>query len=158
MGLMDKVKSQASALADKAQEGAKVGQERLMQMQSKRQADAMLLELGGLTYLAQAGRAQPGAAARAEELVHQLAAFEAAHGPISVTAAVPPPGEGGSYIPGGTAPAGTAPAGTPPAGTPPAGTAPADPAPAAAPATAPATGGGIPTPSYASDEESPGEG
>jgi len=36
MGLMDKVKSQASALADKAQEGAKVGQERLMQMQTKR--------------------------------------------------------------------------------------------------------------------------
>jgi len=69
MGLMDKVKSQASLLAEKAQEGAKVGQERLMQMQTKRQSDALLLELGGLTYLARAGRPTPGADARIDELL-----------------------------------------------------------------------------------------
>ena len=44
MGFMDKVKSQASALADKAQEGAKAGQDKLSQMQSKKHSEAMLLE------------------------------------------------------------------------------------------------------------------
>jgi len=166
MGLMDKVKSQASALADKAQEGAKVGQERLMQMQTKRQSDALLLELGGLTYLARAGRPVPGADARIDELVNQVGAFETAHGPIAVTAAVPPPGEGGSYVPAGAGPGNPAgPSPTTPATDSPSpqaapATAPATAsatAPATASATASATGGGIPTASYASDEEASGE-
>ncbi len=171
VGLMDKVKSQASALADKAQEGAKVGQERLMQMQTKRQSDALLLELGGLTYLARAGRPVPGADARIEELVNQVGAYETAHGPITVTAAVPPPGESGSYVPGGAGPGDLAGQGSPagpPAGGPPApapsassvpsaATPPAQP-PATPPPSAPSAGGGIPTASYASDEEGSGQG
>ncbi len=101
MGFMDKVKTQASQLAEKAQESAKAGQDKLSSMQSKKQSDALLLELGGITYLTQAGRAQPGSDARANELVSQIAAFEAANGAIAVTPATPPPGETGGFVPGG---------------------------------------------------------
>ncbi|MDA8062765.1 MAG: hypothetical protein M0T80_10135 [Actinomycetota bacterium] len=182
MGLMDKVKSQAAALAEMAQEGARVGQERLTQMQSKRQADALLLEYGGLVYLQRAGRGDPGTDARLAEITTQIAAFEAANGPIQVTPAVPPPGATGSYVPGGTAPTppgatgsyvpgGTAP--TPPGATgsyvpgaaasaSPAGAAPSSPAPPAGdgqawvtpPPPPPAGGaGGIPSGSYSSDQD-----
>ena len=135
MGLMDKVKSQAAALAEMAQEGARVGQERLTQMQSKRQADALLLEYGGLVYLQRAGRGDPGADARLAEITTQIAAFEAANGPIQVTPAVPPPGATGSYVPGAAASAS------------PAGAAPGSPAPPAG------GGGGIPSGSYSSDQD-----
>jgi hypothetical protein len=151
MGLMDKVKSQASLLAEKAQEGAKVGQERLMQMQGKRQSDALLLELGGLTYVARAGRAAPGADDRIAEIVTQLETFEAEHGPVVVTPAVPPAGESGSYVPSRSEPASS---GSPSAAHP------ADPTPAAPDAQPPgaqppaASAGGIPTASYASDQGS----
>lgn len=108
MGFMDKVKSQATQLAEKAQEGARVGQEKLGQFQGKRQSDALLLELGGITYLSQEGRADASSSARASELIAQLQAFEAEHGQITVTSAQPPaPPEppaaagGGGFIPGG---------------------------------------------------------
>ena len=103
MGFMDKVKSQASALAEKAQEGARAGQGKLSSMQAKHHADALLLELGGLTYLARAGRTTPADDARAEQLVAELSDHEAAHGPVAVSPAVAAPGETGSYLPG-TAP------------------------------------------------------
>ena len=111
MGVMDKVKSQANALAEKAQEGARAGQGKLSSMQAKHHADALLLELGGLTYLARAGRATPADEARAEQLVAELSAHETAHGPVLVSPAVAPPGETGSYMPG-TVPA--APTSSPP--------------------------------------------
>ncbi|MHB8245753.1 MAG: hypothetical protein ACYDGN_10445 [Acidimicrobiales bacterium] len=131
MGFLDKVKSQAGALAEKAQEGAKAGQEKLSQMQGKRQSDALLLELGGLVYTERAGRPQAGADSRIEEIFGQLQAFEAANGPIAVTSAVAPPGSTGSYVPQGAA----------------------DPTGGGIPT--PSTGGGIPTASYASDEDAP---
>ncbi len=149
MGFMDKVKSQASALAEKAQEGARAGQEKLSQVQAKRHSDALLLELGGIVYLDRSGRPQAGGDARAEAIVSELRAFEAEHGAVSVTSAVPQPGETGSYVPGG--------AGSP--------VSPASPAPEASqspPVTSAPTGGGIPTASpgggiptasYASDED-----
>jgi hypothetical protein len=84
MGLMDKVRSQATALAEKAQEGAKAGQEKLSALQAKHHADALLLELGGLTYLARTGRATPADEKKAEELVGRLSEHEAVHGPLSM--------------------------------------------------------------------------
>ena len=150
MGLMDKVKSQAAALAEMAQEGARVGQERLTQMQSKRQADALLLEYGGLVYLQRAGRGDPGTDARLAEITTQIAAFEAANGPIQVTPAVPPPGATGSYVPGAAAsasPAGAAPSSpAPPAGDGQAWVTPPPPPPAGG-------AGGIPSGSYSSDQD-----
>jgi hypothetical protein len=107
MELMDKIKSQASVLAEKAQVTAKAGQDRLSQMKSKRQADSLLLELGGLTYLSQTGRAQAGGDARAQEITTQLQTYEAEHGPISVTKAPAPPPASSSSVPTGSAASGS---------------------------------------------------
>jgi hypothetical protein len=142
MGFMDKVKSQATALAEKAQEGVKVGQEKLSQVQAKRQSDALLLELGGLVYLQHSGRAEAGAADRVEAIVAELRSFEAEHGPVGVTPAVPSPGGTGTFVPAGAgSPAGPG-ASAPDQG-------------ATAPPPAPSGSGGIPTASYASDEDPP---
>ena len=70
MGLMDKVKSQATQLAEKAQQAGQAGQAKLVEVQAKRKGDALLLELGGITYTQRVGRAAaPGGEARATELV-----------------------------------------------------------------------------------------
>ena len=87
MGLMDKVKSQATQLAEKAQQAGQAGQAKISEMQSKRKADAMLLELGGISYHERTGRSDTSEAARATELVGLLQAHEADHGPVSVTSA-----------------------------------------------------------------------
>lgn len=141
MGFMDKVKSQATALAEKAQEGAKAGQEKLTQIQTKRQSDALLLELGGLAYLQQAGRPEPGTAERIEAITAELRTFEAQHGAVTVTPAVPQTGASGTFVPAG---AGSS---TPPS---PVSSTPDEPAAGAAP---PTMSGGIPRASYASDED-----
>jgi len=90
MGFMDKVKAQAEGLAQKAQEGAKLGQDKLSGLQAKRHADALLLELGGIAYLSRVGR--PGAPGddRVSALVGQLQAYEAEHGQITITSADAP--------------------------------------------------------------------
>ena len=136
MGIMDKVKSQVGVLAEKAQEGARVGQERLSDLQAKRQTDALLLELGGLAYLSRTGREPEGAGARTDELVAQLQAVESAHGPIRVTSAVADPPPGGSFVPAGGAASGTD----------------TQPSPSGTGAPSGTAGGGIPTASYRSDE------
>jgi hypothetical protein len=87
MGLMDKVKAQATQLADKAQQAGQAGQAKRADFQAKRSADALLLELGGIVYTQKAGRAAPGADARITELVGQVQAFEAEHGAVDVTVA-----------------------------------------------------------------------
>ena len=50
MGFMDKVKVQADALAQKAQQGAAQGQAKLDEMQAKRQANALLRDVGATYY------------------------------------------------------------------------------------------------------------
>lgn len=87
MGIMDKVKSQATQLADKAQQVGQTGQAKVAEIQSKRKADALLLELGGLIYTEQAGRPVAGGEARAEQIVGELRAYEAEHGPVKVSGA-----------------------------------------------------------------------
>lgn len=87
MGLMDKVKSQATQLAEKAQQAGQAGQSKLADIQSKRKADALLLELGGIVYSQKVGRADAGAEARTAELVSELQAIEAEHGTVAVTVA-----------------------------------------------------------------------
>lgn len=123
MGFMDKVKSQAAQLAEKAQEATKAGQARLDALQAKRKADQLLAQLGLLTYEAHEGRARPGADAETASLIDQLRQHEAAHGlltPADLRAA--------DDEPGGSAGAGAATTGG-----------------ADAPAPAPTEGGGIPT-------------
>ncbi len=87
MGLMDKVKAQATQLADKAQQAGQAGQAKLAEVQAKRKGDALLLELGGITYAQRMGRADAGADARVTEIVGLVQAFEAEHGPVQVTSA-----------------------------------------------------------------------
>ena len=87
MGLMDKVKAQATQLADKAQQAGQAGQAKIADIQAKRKGDALLLELGGITYSQRMGRADAGADARVTEIVGLVQAFEAEHGPIQVTSA-----------------------------------------------------------------------
>jgi hypothetical protein len=152
MGLMDKMKTQATALAEKAQEGAKIGQERLAQLQTKRQADALLLEFGGIAYQQRAGRADPGAEGRLAELTTQIAAYEALNGPIRVTRATPAPGASGAYIPGGAGPAGSAESDGSPE---PEGSAGPSTPPGSEGSASPAGAGGIPTGTYAADRDDP---
>ena len=112
MGLMDKVKAQATQLADKAQQAGQAGQAKLAEVQSKRKGDALLLELGGITYTQRVGRAAAGADARAKELVGLVQAFEAEHGTVTVTSANAAVAETTGVVdPGATAPA---PAAAPP--------------------------------------------
>jgi hypothetical protein len=117
MGLMDKVKSQATQLAEKAQQAGQAGQAKLAEVQSKRKADALLLELGGITYTQRMGRADAGADTRVTELVGLVQAYEAEHGPVSVTSANAAVAETTGVVdPGATIPtAGPAPAAPPPA-------------------------------------------
>lgn len=84
MGLMDKVKSQANTIAEKAQEAGQAGQAKIAELQSKRKADSLLTSLGGLVYMNHTGRAAPDGESQVAALVAQLQALEAEHGPITL--------------------------------------------------------------------------
>jgi hypothetical protein len=80
MGLMDKVKAQATVLAQKTQETARESFARLDQATASRHADTMLRNLGALVYAEQTGRAAPDSAEQVARLVSQLSAHEAENG------------------------------------------------------------------------------
>jgi len=102
---MDKVKAQATQLADKAQQAGQAGQAKLADIQAKRKGDALLLELGGITYTQRVGRADAGAEVRATEIIGLVQAFEAEHGPVQVTSANAAVAETTGVVdPGGTIP------------------------------------------------------
>lgn len=112
MGLMDKVKSQASQLAEKAQHGVEAGQAKLAEVQAKKKADAMMLELGGIVYHERTGRSDQAGATRSAELIELLQKHEAEHGQITVTSANPAIAETTGVVdPNATVPA---PSSTPP--------------------------------------------
>jgi hypothetical protein len=101
MGLLDKVKAQATVLADKAQTGVQQGQVKLQEMQSGKQVDHLLRELGAYVFLSERNRNQPDSDAKVAALMAQLDALEAAGSPVTVTpepvaapagSAVPQPG------------------------------------------------------------------
>lgn len=56
MGLMDRVKAQATQLAQQTKDAAEQGKAKLDQAQASRRADAMLRQLGALVYADRAGR------------------------------------------------------------------------------------------------------
>jgi len=130
MGLMDKVKAQATVLADKAQTGMQQGQVKIQEMQAGKQVDHLLRELGAYVFLSERGRTQPDSEAKVADLLSQLDALEAAGTPVTVTMDPPPP-------PGGAVPVthSEGQAGAPP---------PPPPPPAAAQPGAPPTGSTIP--------------
>lgn len=93
MALMDKMKTQASVLASKAQEGlqqaAQQGKSKLDQAQANRRADQMFRSLGAAVYAERTGRGGPDNQGKIDKLVADLQAHEAEHG-ASGSATVPP--------------------------------------------------------------------
>lgn len=122
MGLMDKVKAQATVLADKAQTGLQQGQTKIQEMQSGKQVDHLLRELGAYVFLSERGRTQPDSEAKVTAIMSELDALEAAGNAVTITpepmaapAAGSVPPTGGSVTQAGppVAPTASAPAPTP---------------------------------------------
>lgn len=84
MGFLDKVKEQASAAAAATKEGVAKGQSKLDEMQAKKAADAMLRDLGAVSYGSVTSRETPTSEADATRLVAALQAHETEHGEISL--------------------------------------------------------------------------
>lgn len=87
MGLMDRVKAQATELAQQ-------GKAKYDQVQATRRADAMLRNLGALVYQERTGRGVPDSQAQIDKLVADLSAHEAANGINLSPEPTDPPGAG----------------------------------------------------------------
>ncbi len=85
MGLMDKVKAQATQLAEKAQEAGKAGQAKLGNLQTKKQADTLLRELGAHHFAKAKGRGDDQTDTKIAGVMAQLDAHEAEHGQVDLT-------------------------------------------------------------------------
>jgi hypothetical protein len=84
MGLLDKVKAQASAATAVAKDAAQKGQAKLDEVQSKKGADGMLRDLGAAFYATKTGRATPSTDSEIERLVGALQAHESEHGALTL--------------------------------------------------------------------------
>lgn len=73
MGLMDRVKTQATVLA-------KDSKAKLDEVQARRRADAMLRDLGTAVYAERTGRSTAETDSKIDKLVADLAAYETEHG------------------------------------------------------------------------------
>jgi hypothetical protein len=92
MGLMDKVKAQATQLAQKTQEAAQEGKAKLDQAQASRRADMLLRQLGAAVFAERTGRGTGDTQATIDQLVSALSAHERENGLNLTQATVPPPG------------------------------------------------------------------
>jgi hypothetical protein len=93
MGLMDRVKAQATELAQQ-------GKAKYDQVQATRRADAMLRNLGALVYQERTGRGVPDSQAQVDKLVADLSAHEAANGINLSPEPTDPPGSPAAGHPG----------------------------------------------------------
>jgi hypothetical protein len=98
MGLMDRVKAQATVLAQKTQETARDSKAKFDQVQSKRRADAMLRNLGAAVYAQRTGRSTAETEAQIDKLVADLSAHESESG-ANLTTQEPTPSPDGSGTP-----------------------------------------------------------
>jgi hypothetical protein len=80
MGLMDKVKAQATQLAQQTKDAAEQGKARLDQVQAQRRGDAMLRQLGTLVFADRTGRGTPDGQAKTEKLINDISAYERENG------------------------------------------------------------------------------
>ncbi len=107
MGLMDKVKAQATQLAQKTQEAAQEGKNRLDQAQANRRGDALLRQLGALVFADRTGRGTPDSQAKIDELISTISTHEQENGLNLAQTTVPQPGSPGDQAGAGpTAPSG----------------------------------------------------
>src|SRR5580658_8419592 len=93
MGLLDKVKAQATAATEMAKDAAQKGQAKLEEVQSKKGADGMLRDLGAAYYATRTGRATPTTEADITRLVTAVQEHESQHGALTLapeTAAAAP--------------------------------------------------------------------
>jgi hypothetical protein len=77
MGLMNRVKAQATELAQKTQDTAKA---KLDEAQAKRRGDALLRSLGAAVYAERTGRGDADATAQIDKLVSEISAHESETG------------------------------------------------------------------------------
>jgi hypothetical protein len=89
MGLLDKVKAQATAATEMAKDAASKGQAKLEEVQSKKGADGMLRDLGAAYYATRTGRATPTTESDIERLVAAISTHETEHGPVTLAAETP---------------------------------------------------------------------
>jgi hypothetical protein len=80
MGLMDKVKAQATTLAGKAQETARDSKAKFDHAHAKRRADALLRNLGAAVYAERTDRGTPSTEADIDRLIGELKAHESENG------------------------------------------------------------------------------
>jgi len=115
MGLMDRVKAQATELAQQ-------GKAKYDQVQATRRADAMLRNLGALVYQERTARGVPDSQAQIDKLVADLSAHETANGINLSPEPTDPPGSPGAGQAGagqaGAGQAGAGQAGSPGTGQP----------------------------------------
>ncbi len=78
MGLLDKVKEQASQALEKATQAGVAGQAKLDAMATKRKVAMLLRDIGAAVYAKHTG----GAAPDIEPLIEQIRQIEAEHGPV----------------------------------------------------------------------------
>lgn len=88
MGFLDKAKAQAQQVAAKAQQGVSQGQAKLDTMQAKKQADGLLRDLGAAFYAEQRSGGTRDAVTAALAAVD---AHAAEHGGIDTAATAPSP-------------------------------------------------------------------
>ncbi|MGH8974199.1 MAG: hypothetical protein ACRD0C_13500 [Acidimicrobiia bacterium] len=86
MGFLDKVKVQAATAAQKAQEGVKAGQAKVVDVRAQKTTDALLRDLGAATYAQRTGQAMPETEVEIERLISELQAQEAEHGAVQPSA------------------------------------------------------------------------
>ena len=84
MGLLDKVKAQATAATEMAKDAAAKGQAKLDEAQAKKAAEGMLRDLGAAVYASKTGRSTPSTDADIDRLVAALQQHESEHGPITL--------------------------------------------------------------------------
>jgi hypothetical protein len=120
MGLLDKVKAQATAATEMAKDAAAKGQAKMNEVQAKKVADGMLRDLGAAFYATKTGRSTPSTDSEIAQLVTSLQAHESEHGQITLapeSAAGAPtasPAGDGSAAPTPTPPKAADPASPPP--------------------------------------------
>jgi len=92
MSLLDKMKTQAGQLAEKAQQGVAQGKDKLDDLQAKKKADALLRDLGA-AYHAQ--QRSGGSADAVQAALSAVDAHIAEHGAADTAPSAPSSAEGG---------------------------------------------------------------
>ncbi len=80
MGLMDKVKAQATQLAQQTKEAAEQGKAKLDQAQASRRGDGMLRQLGVAVLAERTGRGAADSQAKIDQLINDISAYERENG------------------------------------------------------------------------------